>query len=143
MKKKFLTLFTLLLSFVLILTGCEVGLGEAVDTEPPVLSINYPPAASTIRDSFVIAGTCEDDKGVTKVTVDVRNTDMNKSFGSYSAKVDGTKWSLELNGSGGYNGWSMPDGATLPKQKHTMPQAVHPAFLLFHLILIILRRFLF
>nr|WP_318680347.1 hypothetical protein [uncultured Treponema sp.] len=117
MKKKFLTLFTLLLSFVLILTGCEVGLGEAVDTEPPVLSINYPPAASTIRDSFVIAGTCEDDKGVTKVTVDVRNTDMNKSFGSYSAKVDGTKWSLELNGSGGYNGWSMPDGRYVAEAK--------------------------
>ena len=117
MKKKFLTLFTLLLSFVFILTGCEVGLGEAVDTEPPVLSINYPPAASTIRDSFVIAGTCEDDKGVTKVTVDVRNTDMNKSFGSYSAKVDGTKWSLELNGSGGYNGWSMPDGRYVAEAK--------------------------
>ncbi|MBR4449798.1 MAG: hypothetical protein IKS30_06310, partial [Treponema sp.] len=54
---------------ILALTGCSegVGLGESVDTESPTLSITYPPLGSAIMENFVVAGTCGDDKAVTKV----------------------------------------------------------------------------
>ena len=33
--------------------ACEVGLGSAVDTQPPTVAIAYPPSLSIIRESFV------------------------------------------------------------------------------------------
>ena len=112
MFKKPLSVVVSLLSFISLFFffGCQVGLGEAVDTAAPTISITYPPAASTIRDTFVLSGICDDDRAVTSVTVEIRNTDMNQSFGSYNADVSGKRWQVRLNGSGSYNGWQMPDG---------------------------------
>ncbi|MCQ2599925.1 MAG: DUF5011 domain-containing protein, partial [Treponema sp.] len=112
MFKKPLAVVVSLLSFISLFFffGCQVGLGEAVDTAAPTISITYPPAASTIRDTFVLSGICDDDRAVTSVTVEIRNTDMNQSFGSYNAEVSGKRWQVRLNASGSYNGWQMPDG---------------------------------
>lgn len=108
--QKFIVSVSLL--FLLTFSACEVGLGEAVDTSSPNVSINYPPASSTIRDSFIIAGICEDDKGVSSVKVSITNTDEGKSYGTYDASVSGNTWQVQLNekGSGKYNGYLMPDG---------------------------------
>ena len=74
MFKKPLSVVVSLLSFISIFFffGCQVGLGEAVDTAAPTISITYPPAASTIRDTFVLSGICDDDRAVTSVTVEIR-----------------------------------------------------------------------
>ena len=108
--QKFIVSVSLL--FLLTFSACEVGLGEAVDTSSPNVSITYPPASSTIRDSFIIAGICEDDKGVSSVKVSITNTDEGKSYGTYDASVSGNTWQVQLNekGSGKYNGYLMPDG---------------------------------
>ena len=59
---------------MVLFTNCELGLGEAVDTTAPTISIKYPPAASTIRGKFILAGDCDDDKHVTSVKVTLQET---------------------------------------------------------------------
>ena len=53
--------------------GCDVGLGESVDTSAPTLSIEYPPIAAVIKDTFVLYGSCDDDKDVASVSVQVQS----------------------------------------------------------------------
>ena len=63
------TLILGLFSTVLIFTSCEIGLGAAVDTLVPTISIDSPAADSTIRDSFSFRGTWSDDGAIMGLTV--------------------------------------------------------------------------
>ena len=60
-------LFTagLLISF---LYSCEIGLGGAVDTQPPTIKITNPPVDSVIRDNFALCGTYDDDGTIKSVS---------------------------------------------------------------------------
>ena len=66
-----------LFSTVLIYSSCEIGLGAAVDTLVPTISIDSPAADSTIRDSFSFRGTWSDDGAIMGVSVTLNsiNTD--------------------------------------------------------------------
>ena len=98
----FTILFALLSEFIFF--SCEVGLGEAVDTEAPKLTIDYPEAKAIVRDGFVLAGTCSDDIAVTKVVVSILDEE-NKTVTGYDFKqpvVETTIeekqfWSVTLN----------------------------------------------
>ena len=103
---------------VMTFAACEVGLGSAVDTQAPTVSITYPPSLSIIRESFVFAGTWTDDMGVKTVHIDVYQSkdDGKKLVYSDEATIatDGN-WSIELNqynkaNSQYYNGWQFSDG---------------------------------
>src|SRR5574344_1421785 len=108
------------ISFVLSITSCEVGLGSSVDTDRPTLSIAYPPESVVIRDSFVLSGSCEDDKGVTDVKVVLINNDTSASY-TYTATISTDNpevkkrgWSCTINpasAGSAYNGWTLPDGS--------------------------------
>ena len=84
--------------------SCEVGLGEAVDTEAPKITIDYPESKAIVRDSFVLAGTCSDDIAVTKVVVSILD-EKNKTVTGYDFKqpvvettIDEKQfWSVPLN----------------------------------------------
>jgi len=105
---------------ILALTGCSegVGLGESVDTESPTLSITYPPLGSAIMENFVVAGTCGDDKAVTKVEVTLKRIDKEtKIVETRDAEIasDQKSWQIEFNPNLGdeelgYNGWTLADG---------------------------------
>ena len=99
--------------------GEESGLGSAIDTKAPVLSIDYPKASgSAIRDSFVLAGEVSDDKSISRITVVVKSLDDGgKITDSYFADYDVTKkrWWIDLNSydpsnADYHNGWQYPDG---------------------------------
>src|SRR5574344_2242366 len=119
MNKKvwFVLLTTFIMGTVFTFLSCQIGLGASVDVESPVVEITYPPASAIIKGTFVFAGTCSDDKGVSSATVTVTNTTTGKSYGTYAASVasNGSSWSVSLNeasnGSNSYNGWSYPDGS--------------------------------
>ena len=97
MKKHVLGFFVALAS-VFAMIGCDVGLGEVVDTQAPALAISYPPLNATIRDSFILYGTWSDDKGVSSVSVKVVNTETKETVDSLSATVNSDKtWQAELN----------------------------------------------
>ena len=66
------TLILGLFSTVLIFTSCEIGLGAAVDTMVPTISIDSPAADSTIRDSFAFRGTWSDDGAIMGLTVTLK-----------------------------------------------------------------------
>ncbi|MCR4823481.1 MAG: hypothetical protein K5873_11495, partial [Treponema sp.] len=128
--KKIITKFIGLLNFIFISTlflfsflsftscGEDSGLGATIDTKSPSLSIDYPEAGLAIRDSFIFAGSCEDDKSISKVIVTVKSLDDgDRAADSYLATLayNMKSWSIELNeydesNSSYYNGWKYPDG---------------------------------
>lgn len=89
--------FSILIAAFSILFSCNVGLGDAVDTEAPKVSISYPPASRPVRDWFVLAGTCSDDKGVASVSILATNTETSKTYGPYSATVSDGTWTCKIN----------------------------------------------
>ncbi len=108
-------------SLVLGIISCgeNSGLGSSIDTKSPTLSIEYPPSGAAIRDKFILAGNCSDDKEITSVIVTVKRLDSDIKFDtlSYKASVNalaGT-WQITLNekdetNPSYYNGWKLPDG---------------------------------
>ncbi|MCR4630699.1 MAG: hypothetical protein K5786_03635 [Treponema sp.] len=91
--------------FVLVFAACEIGLGSSVDTEPPTLTITYPSADVVIRDAFVLAGSCNDDEALDTVTVLLKETATNTSYGPFEIQIpereEGDKsaqdWKIWLN----------------------------------------------
>ena len=105
MKKHVLGFFAALAS-VVAMAGCDVGLGEVVDTQSPTLEIVYPPMAATVRDKFILYGTWSDDKGVSSVSVKVVNTETKETVDSLSATVNSDKtWQVSLNESDSETGY--------------------------------------
>ena len=91
---------------VMLAASCNVGLGESVDTSAPTLEITYPPIGATIRDKFILYGTCSDDKGVTAVTVAVVNTESKQTVDNLRATVNSNgTWQAELNESDSETGF--------------------------------------
>lgn len=130
MKRVFEKVFCTLavIAGVLITSTCNnVGLGEAVDTQPPSLAITYPEQNVIIRDSFILAGTCSDETSVKSVTVTVKNTDTGTTYiENAQAQIasDNKSWQITLNNAEPaddekseaekektyYAGWELPDG---------------------------------
>lgn len=57
-------------------SSCEVGLGGAVDTQPPKIEINNPPIDAVIRDNFALSGTYSDDGKIDSVSVALKRIDI-------------------------------------------------------------------
>ncbi len=99
--------------FAFISCGEDAGLGSTVDTLPPELSISYPPDDAYVKGSFVFAGTCSDDKGVTRIEVSVKKLEKDgstKGYGTSLADIkDSLTWSMEVNKSTD-TGFELPDG---------------------------------
>ena len=64
--------FTFIIS---LFPSCEIGLGGAVDTQPPSLTITNPKVDSVIRDKFLISGTWSDDGSLFSVKATLSRTD--------------------------------------------------------------------
>ena len=103
---------------VLSILACSdnVGLGESVDTEAPTIAITYPPASATIRGTFVLSGTWDDDKGVSSITAKITNVKTKESYPANTVKVVSDKtWNVTVNdyseeNDAYVNGWQLPDG---------------------------------
>ena len=72
MKKITVALLALISLFTI---SCEIGLGAAVDTEPPALDIVTPPVDAIIRDNFAIRGTWSDDGAIDTISIKLDRTD--------------------------------------------------------------------
>ncbi len=82
-----------------VLNSCDIdiGLGAAIDTEVPILTIENPPTGAVIRDAFVISGSYSDDGEISRISLDLRNTENNKSY-SFTGKLDDdSNWSAAIN----------------------------------------------
>lgn len=106
-----------LLLAVLLSCGEDAGLGASIDTKAPTLSITYPDAGVAVRDSFILAGDCSDDKSITRVMVSVKNLESGVGYGTFLANIAPSQasWQVTLNeydpnNPDFYNGWQLPDG---------------------------------
>lgn len=63
--------------FLVSIISCEIGLGSAVDTEPPSITIESPKVDSVIRDVFAITGRWSDDGAISEVKATLKRTDGN------------------------------------------------------------------
>lgn len=80
--KKFAIALLMILSIISV--SCQIGLGAAVDTEPPKLAIENPPVDAIIRDNFALSGTWSDDGKIASITAKLTRTDGNGSEYEYT-----------------------------------------------------------
>ena len=71
MKRKYFYVFGLV--FSLLLASCNIGLGEAIDTESPKIDITSPNEGAIIRDKFAIKGTYSDDGQIKSIVLNLNN----------------------------------------------------------------------
>ncbi len=100
MKKFAIALLTIL---SIISVSCQIGLGAAVDTEPPKLAIENPPVDAIIRDNFALSGTWSDDGKIASITAKLTRTDGNGSEYEYTGtftealiKRGSGTWKIEI-----------------------------------------------
>lgn len=104
---------TYVLVAALISCGDDSGLGGQVDVSAPTIDILYPPASAIVRDSFVFAGVCDDDVGVSAIAVTITNVDTKQTYSSDAVAINAKekKWNVTINK---YDettgGWQLPDG---------------------------------
>ena len=67
--------FSIIILGAISFSGCEVGLGSAVDTQPPSISILKPGVDKVIRNKFLISGTWSDDGTIANIYVILKRTD--------------------------------------------------------------------
>lgn len=100
MKFNFLRIaFVSFLAFsAVVFSACDVGLGEAVDTEKPTISIEYPPKNVVIKEDFVISGKCHDETSMKSVTLAFQNSESEhvEKFTATLAQ-DKNSWSARIN----------------------------------------------
>lgn len=97
--KKALVLSLAAITFVITACGEDSGLGSTVDTEAPKIEITYPPLGANIRGTFVLAGSCDDDKSVKSIIVTVTDTTTKKVVGTIPASIEngGKSWKASVN----------------------------------------------
>ncbi len=83
--------------FAVIFSSCEVGLGSSIDKDPPTIRVTYPPEASVVKGSFILAGECNDDQKVMSVNVEIYDEKDIQIGESITANVDGNSWSVGID----------------------------------------------
>lgn len=83
------SIFTVAL-FAAMISSCEIGLGEAVDIEAPVLNVTSPVPTGSVSKEFTIRGTASDNYGIKDLTVQIEETKQKFVW-------DGS-WKKESNG---------------------------------------------
>lgn len=85
----FLIAFSALVLTGIYVSGCQVGLGEAVDTQPPKLAINEEPKTGYVfRGQFTLSGTSSDETSLAGVTLTFKNLSNGVTYETKPAEVD-------------------------------------------------------
>lgn len=97
MKRFLLPVISILVLIPALFSACDVGLGEAVDTEIPTVSIEYPSNNVVIKEDFVISGKCHDDTSIKSVKVLFQNTSRSEFSFDAVLSEDKNSWSAKIN----------------------------------------------
>lgn len=90
-------IWVLLASFLSIfLLSCEIGLGAAVDTTAPVISISNPPVDAVVRDAFAFSGSYSDDGTVIAASITLSGVNVSGSY-TFGGSLSGTTWSCTID----------------------------------------------
>ena len=82
MKKRglFVVSFLMAVMSLTIFNSCDmdIGLGSAIDTEVPIITIENPPTDAKIRNAFTMSGKWKDDGTISSIKVELKNTETKK-----------------------------------------------------------------
>lgn len=81
-----------LLYIALSLISCEIGLGESVDINAPVVKVASPDRTGYIKQDFTITGHAEDDTGVSLMTVEIEPLDNPTPATTLKFRVQNKAW---------------------------------------------------
>ena len=79
---------------ILIIAGCEIGLGSSVDTEAPGLGIDAGIADKVIRGDFALRGKYSDDGSIDSLSAVLKRTDGEGSALSFRGDIQYVTWKL-------------------------------------------------
>ena len=68
------------LASIFLLSTCQIGLGEAVDVQPPTVFLNSPQADALVRDTFIMDGTYADDLSVGGISITLKEVSTNVEY---------------------------------------------------------------
>lgn len=88
---------------------CDPGLGKAVDTQAPKVSIDYPAPKEVLKDSFTMTGIASDEVKVASCEVAFRNIKTGKIY-KFPANVANDKFSVTINTPKPDGSFELPDG---------------------------------
>lgn len=99
MKRFVLSFVSLLLFAAAMFVSCEIGLGESVDTQPPLVAVEAPSADYIVKGAFIMSGTCSDEQGVASIAVTLKNTSTKASYSGYSGTIQAAKgkWTCSID----------------------------------------------
>ena len=95
-------LFITLLSIITVLS-CQVGLGEAVDTIGPIITITAPEPNQSVQSSITVSGIAQDNIEINEILIEIEHQEGKVATVNYKIKDlqlywwDGTDWKLQLN----------------------------------------------
>lgn len=95
-------LFITLLSIITVLS-CQVGLGEAVDTIGPIITITSPEPNQSVQDSITVSGIAQDNIEINEILIEIEHQEGKVETVNYKIKDlqlywwDGTDWKLQSN----------------------------------------------
>ena len=87
---------SILLIISLLFMTCDPGLGKAVDTQAPKVSINFPTTKSVLKGGFVMKGTASDEVKVESCTVTFKNIKTSQEY-NFNATVSGGEFKVNIN----------------------------------------------
>jgi hypothetical protein len=86
---------TMIVSGILaVLASCSVGLGNAVDMQPPTVNVISPERSGYILQDFLIKGTARDNIGVSELTVTIEPLDNPTEANSFFYRIKNHKWEV-------------------------------------------------
>lgn len=110
-RKKLIKLSRILFSLFItcLFMTCDPGLGKAVDTQAPKVSIDYPEPKEVLKDSFTMTGVASDEVKVASCEVTFRNIKTGKIY-KFPANVANDKFSVTINTPKPDGSFELPDG---------------------------------
>ena len=93
-------LFITLLSIITVLS-CQVGLGEAVDTIGPIITITSPEPNQSVQSSITVSGIAQDNIEINEILIEIEHQEGKVATVNYKIKDsqlywwDGTDWKLQ------------------------------------------------
>ena len=125
--KKGFSIFTKVLALVgisFLFMTCDPGLGKAVDTQAPKVSVSFPVTKSVLKGGFMMKGVASDEVKVESCVVTFRNMDTSDEY-NFTASVTKGEFSVNINSPESDGSFELPDGdynVTVPLVMHIESQ---------------------
>ena len=88
---------------------CDPGLGKAVDTQAPKVSIEYPATKSVLKGGFTMKGVASDEVKVASCVVSFKNIKNSKEY-KFNATVANDEFTVNINTQNTDGSFPLPDG---------------------------------